>query len=368
MQLKLRTIKLQELVSKSVKGASGNKMIPITGLMCVQLEGNKLTLTTTDATNYLEIIEDKVEGEDFYVTVPVDVFSKLVSKTTSENIILTLEESCLKFKGNGNYSIELPLDEEGAMVRFPKYKFDSKAKKFTVNLSTIKTILSVNKSALAVEMDEPHLTGYYCDENCVITTDTFKVCGNNIALFNTPVLVPSEVMDLLALMTEEKITAQVSGSKMLFTTSNVVVYGVQLENIEKYPVEAVKQYLETEFTSCCKLPKALVMAVFERLSLFVTEYDKNGIYMTFTKDGVSFSSKQSTGTEMVSYSGSTGFKDFTCCADITLMTSQIKVQETDTIELWYAHEQAIKMVNGKVTQIVSLLEDDRYEGTNGEDD
>jgi len=32
MKLKLKTLKLQEMVSKAIKGASNNKMIPITGI------------------------------------------------------------------------------------------------------------------------------------------------------------------------------------------------------------------------------------------------------------------------------------------------------------------------------------------------
>lgn len=366
MQLKLKTVKLQEMVAKAIKGASNNKMIPITSLMAIELKKNKLTLTTTDATNYLKVIEDKVDGEDFYVVVPVEVFSKLVARTSVENIILTLKDNELHVKGNGTYSIELTLDEEGKHIKYPEYKFDSKAKPSTINLSTIKTLLNANKSALAVTMESPSLTGYYCDEKRVISTDTFKVCNTDIPLFTEKVLVSPELMDLLALMTEEKITVQSSGSKMLFTTSNMIVYGVQLDGIEDYPVEAIDNFLNTEFISKCKLPKSTLLAVLDRLSLFVSDYDKNGVYLDFSKDGLAISSKKSTGTELIKYQGSDNFQPYTCCADIQLLTSQIKAQDTEIVELWYGQEVAIKMTSGKVTQIVALLEDDRL--TEGQDE
>ena len=57
MKLKIKTLKMQEMVSKAIKGASGNKMIPITSLMAIELKENVLTLTTTDASNYVKIIE-----------------------------------------------------------------------------------------------------------------------------------------------------------------------------------------------------------------------------------------------------------------------------------------------------------------------
>ena len=358
MKLKLKTLKLQEMVSKSIKGASNNKMIPITGLMAIVLKKGVLTLITTDATNTLKVMENNVEGDDFYVVVQTDIFSKLVAKTTTETIVLTLKENSLEVKGNGTYSIELPLDEEGQLIKFPEYKFDDKVEKSVINLSTVKVLLNANKAALAETMEIPCLTGYYFDDN-VITTDTFKVCSNDIKVFPNKVLLPSEMMELLSIMDEEKIIVQHSGSKILFTTGSVIVFGSELDGIEDYPAEAVGAYLETEFTSVCKLPKGALLNVLDRLALFVATYDKNGVYLTFTKDGVIFSSKRSNGTELIKYQGSENFQAFTCCADIELLKSQISAQGEEVVELWYGHEKAIKMTSGKITQIIALLEDDR---------
>ena len=358
MKLKLKTLKLQEMVSKSIKGASNNKMIPITGLMAIVLKKGVLTLITTDATNTLKVSEKDIEGDEFYVVVQTDIFSKLVAKTTTETVTLTLKENSLEVKGNGTYSIELPLDEEGQLIKFPEYKFDSKAEKTTINLSTVKVLLNANKAALAETMEIPCLTGYYFDES-VMTTDSYKVCSNDIKVFPNKVLLPSELVELLAIMDEEKITVQQAGSKILFTTGNVIVYGTELDGIEDYPAEAVKAYLETEFSSMCKLPKSALLNVLDRLSLFVSTYDKNGVYLTFTNDGVIISSKRSNGTELIKYQGSENFQAFTACADIELLKSQIAAQDGEVVELWYGHDKAIKMISGKITQIVALLEDDR---------
>ena len=363
MKLKLKTLKLQEMVSKSIKGASNNKMIPITGLMAIVLKKGVLTLITTDATNTLKVMEKDIEGDEFYVVVQADIFSKLVSKITTETITLTLKENSLEVKGNGTYSIELPLDEEGQLIKFPEYKFDTKVEKSEINLSTVK-VLNANKAALAQTMEIPCLTGYYFDDK-VLTTDTFKVCSTDIKVFPDKVLLPAELMELLALMDEEKITVQVSGNKILFSTNNVIVFGSQLEGIEDYPSEAINAYLETEFKSVCKLPKGAVLNLLDRLALFVATYDKNAVYLTFTKDGVIFSSKRSNSTELIKYQGSENFQPFTCCVDIELLKSQISAQTEEVVELWYGHEKAIKMTSGKITQIVALLEDDRVMG-NGE--
>ena len=92
MKLTLQTQKLQEMVANSVKGASANKMIPITSLMGIEVKDNVLTLSTTDATNHLKIIERKVDNENFYVVVQAELFSKLVAKTSTETMTMTLKE------------------------------------------------------------------------------------------------------------------------------------------------------------------------------------------------------------------------------------------------------------------------------------
>lgn len=361
MKLNINTLVFQEMIVKAVKGASCNKMIPITGLMAISLKDNILTVTTTDATNTLKIIHKGVEGEDFYVVVPVDLFSKLVAKTTSDSITLELVDTTLTVKGNGVYSIELPLNEDGNLITFPQYVFNENVEKSKINLSAINTMLLTNKAALADTMEVPCLTGYYCGEDKVISTDSFKVCGNNIKVFSKPVLLSAELIDLLAIVGEEQINVQQDGSKILFSTENIVIYGSELEGIEDYPVEAIENYLSTAFESMCKIPKTSLLNILDRLSLFISSYDKNALYLTFNEQELVISSKRSNGTESIKYQTVENYKPYVCCIDIELLRSQVAAQDSEVVELWFGNETAIKMVSGKITQIVSLLEDDRDE-------
>jgi DNA polymerase III sliding clamp (beta) subunit (PCNA family) len=47
-QMKIATEKFQDMVARASKGASENKLLPITRLMAFELKDNVLTLTTTD--------------------------------------------------------------------------------------------------------------------------------------------------------------------------------------------------------------------------------------------------------------------------------------------------------------------------------
>lgn len=361
MNLTIKTTKLQEMIARAIKGASNNKMIPLTSLIAIESANGKLTLTTTDATNTLKV-STPLEAEDFYVALQADIFSKLIAKTTTENVSLTLKESGLEIKGNGVYNIDLPLDEEGALIRFPEYTFDSKTKKIPLDKATIRSILSANRAALATTMEVPVLTGYYFGEQ-VITTDSFRVCSNQIKLFPSDLLLPSAMIDLLEIFEEEKINVQISGKKLLFSTPEMTLYGTEFPGIEDFPYEAIKAYLGTEFERSCRVSRSKFLEILDRLTLFVSEYDQNGIYLTFTKDGIWIKSKKSNGVEQLPYAAPIEEgEDFACFIDIELLRSQIMAQGADVIDLWYGYDKALKLSSGSITQVIALLEDEGVMG------
>lgn len=360
MKLTINTSTLQNMVAKAMKGASCNKMIPLTGLMAIELKGYKLTLTTTDATNYLYVREDKVEGDDFYVVVQAEMFSKLISKMTCEKVSLELKDNILVVKGNGKYSIELPLDEEGELIKYPN-PLGGKAfvgDAYTINLSTIKLILNTAKSALATTLEVPCYTGYYVGEK-VVATDTYKICGINVKLWDDSTLISPEMMNLLDIFTDEKIAVYRNGNTMVFNTDNCTVYGTLMDSIDDYQIEAINGLLEQGFESSCKLTKSALLQLLDRLALFVSPYDKNGIYLTFTRDGLQIESKQANSTEVIPYIESNNFRDFTCCVDIEMLQSQVKANTGDGITIHYGEDNAIKIADGNIVQVVALLDDER---------
>ena len=350
------TSKFQDMVSRAAKGASENKLIALTSMICIELKNNVLTLTTTDTANYLKVIADKIEGDDMYAVVNVDLFSKLVAKMTSESITIKLTDNSLEVKGNGTYNIPLEMDEDGP-VQYPEYKFEKNGEPEVIHLSSIKNIISINKAAVAKSFETPFLCGYYMGDR-IITTDGDVICFNDMKLFKEPALISPEMIALLSLNTEEKINCYRDGDSFLFETPNIVIYGVAHDGIDQFPVTEIESYLEEEFGSVCKLPKILMENVVDRLSLFIDQYDNNGAYFTFTQEGVKVQSKKSSSVELIPYLESKDFAPFMCCVDIPLLREQINANPGESIELWYGHDAALKMASGKVTQVISLLEDE----------
>lgn len=358
MKLTMNTKKLQEMVSRSVKGVGNNKLIPLTSLMALEVKDGTLTLITTDATNYLYIVEDKVSSEDFYVVIDADKFSKLISKLTCENVTLEIKSNYLNVTGNGNYKIEIPLDENGEFIKYPDPVNELElVSGETVNRSTIQVILDSIKPALATTFENPCYTGYYIG-NQVVATDTYKIASMNIELFKEAKLVSPELLDLLAVMSNEKINFYLVDDGIVFSTQDCIVYGKFMEGIEDYAIDAIMGLVDTEFSSSCSVPKNELLQLLDRLSLFVGPYDKGAVHLTFTQNGLQVSSKSADSIEIIDYVTSEGFTDFTCAIDISMLTQEIKAIQNDVIELYYGEDNAIKMVDGNITIVVALLEDD----------
>ena len=168
-------------------------------------------------------------------------------------------------------------------------------------------------------------------------------------------------MNLLDVMTDEKINVHRDADTMMFETPDCIVYGRTMDCLDDFQIDAIDELLGEEFDSACRLPKNSLLQLLDRLSLFVGVYDKNGIYLTFTRDGLMITSKQANSSELIQYIESDNFRNFTCCTDIEMLRSLIKANTGDSIEMQYGEDNAIKLTDGNVTQILALLEDDRMD-------
>jgi hypothetical protein len=131
-----------------------------------------------------------------------------------------------------------------------------------------------------------------------------------------------------------------------------------MEGVEDYAIDAINGLLDEKFNSSCKVSKVNMLALLDRILLFVGVYDNRAITLTFTEEGIDISSKQSNGIETIKYLESKNPKAFTCAIDIVMLMDQIKANESETIEIQYGNDKSIKLVNGDITQVIAFLDDE----------
>jgi len=362
MSFSVSTSVLQRLVTKVQRGASNNKLLPLTSFVSISLKDNKLKLTTTDMTNYVTATEYNVTGNDFSVVVSLESFGKLVGKTTTQEIVLELTENSLQFIGNGTYNIDLPLNEEGEPVKFPMYEFTPTYEAVDVKYQDIKSIITANKSCLASDMSQPVLTYYYCGNDNVISADQYNICINNVQLFNEPVLISNIMMDLVALFGDDTITVTRNDSAIMFSSPTYCVYGKLFTDLDSYPSEPIQAYLSTQFEYNCKVSRELLLGAIDRLSIFMDKLDSGKLIFEFTDSSVTIYNANRTSHETIKYLNSTDMTrtgNFTCNVNSELIHSQLVSNSDDNLDIYYGEEPGgcIKIVDNDIVKITSLMED-----------
>lgn len=355
----IETGTLKSMVTKASKGASNNKFSAITSLMNVVVSGGKIHITTTDSNNYLTITDSVMSGDDLSFTVNVDMFSKLVAKTSVDVIKITADDDKISFSGNGTYKIPIQLDVDGSPIRYPNHDINNPETSGTVKASVIKSVIFHNKPSLALTMEAPYLTGYLCMPDCVISADSYNICLSEYDMFDRGVLLPPVVLELLSMSAEEDIAYKIYGNNIMFETNSMKLFAVMMDGFDDYPEQTIRGICSAEYPSSCTLPKNAIISVIDRLSLFIKDNDVNGVYMTFTKNGVTFESINGNGIETIPYQGSNGFTDYTCCIGVDSFRKQIAAHSGESINIYYGNENSVSIIDDNITQVVSLMDDPR---------
>lgn len=364
MKLTMNTTRLQDMIAKSVKCASNDNQRPLTSLIAIQLKDNTLTLITSSESNYLYVRQDSIVGDDFYVVVPVEIFSKLVSKITAEMTTLEVVDGNLVVRGGkGEHTIEIALNEEGEPVTYPDplNTLDSSMyQSMSVKKSTFNLVLGVSSASIAAgetAKDLPEVfRGYYVGDS-IVTSDTTKLCGIKIRMFDTPIMIRPETMRLTEVFSSENLKLSVNDLSVVISsedTVDCVIISKLMENIEEFPVDSLTALIDTDYKSECAVDKMSLLQALDRLTLFIDKLDDFGVYLTFTQEGLKLANKKSSSEELVEYVASDNFTPFTCKLDIKMLTDQVKAAPGELINLHYGNDTCVKFVDGNVSQLIAL--------------
>lgn len=379
MSLTVSTNEFKTAVSKVSKCVSNNSLIALTSLINVVVKDNQVFLTATDGSNFLTVrLLSKVDCGDMEFSVDAELFSKLVTKVTSKNIEMSLndEHTIVTVKANGKYTIPLLIDEDGNSVVFPK-KIDTSKKHTTVNdlkLTTIKEIVNSNKSALATSIEVPALTMYYCKDR-VVSSDVFRIAETDVKLFDEPYLLSANLMDLIYNLSSEEIDVDFYEDSIVFSTDKEMLYApvyvldesnaksfpinaVIKDTVGVFPINSINNLLNLEFSSSCTVSKAEFLAVLDRISLFVSKYDKKAVYLTFTNDGLVITNKAADCAEHINYINSDNFTPYSCGVELLYLKQEISNIASDKLQLGYGGDVAIKIEDGIVVKIIALTQDE----------
>ena len=195
----------------------------------------------------------------------------------------------------------------------------------------------------------------------ILSISVLSACKHRASTLEEMIQTDEEINTKINTMFEDSdmdATINVVDNTIIFSSPDCIIVGRFMEDIEDYAIDAITQLVDNEFESICSVSKNSLMQLLDRLSLFVGTYDKNAIHLTFTQNGLQVSSKAANGIELIDYVKSDNFKDYTCAVDIQMLINEVKSIQNDVIEIHYGEDTSIKMVDGNITIIIALLDDD----------
>lgn len=354
MEIKLKTSVLQDLVNKSVKGMGTNKMLPITEMIGININGPKISLLSTDGSNKVEVM-GTIEGntESIQAAVAGKTFANLIQKTTTENVTLIFEDNKLTVKGNGTYTFPLSIDEDDDLVKMSSIDVEGLDTKEVLS-KDLKQSYDINKESVALTMETPAYTGFYYDKDGAITTNSLKVSYIKNSLFNNPVLLFKSFAALFELFEEETVKIAENNSAVFVITPSLVIKGQKKTEVLEFPVDQIKTLLDTSISHQARVNKQSLLNLLERVALFITPYDKNNIRIDFTKDGMRVWTIDGNSNELLPYIDSTDQVEQTIKVDITSFKALISSNPDEELLIHYGHPDIIKMSFGLTVQALAL--------------
>lgn len=370
--MKIETKNLQKLVGRVAKGVGNNPLLPLTSLIQIKCEGGSLSLETFDGFNYITS-KETVDGTDsFSAVTSATPFINLVNKTTSKEIEITHGGSHIAFRGNGNYKLEIVMDN-GTPLAFPEHPDFSDAKTNEVSLSTFLKSIEANESSAAKVDDVPFLKGCYFGDS-VITTNNSVICSVEETLIEgESMLFMYQTLRLLPALGGEKVRFAVTegedGQLFAISDADTTIYGKFLEGVEKYPVKALKKLLDLSLNGVA-IGVDEALSSLDRINIFASQYEIRAINLHFEEGSITISNVgEGNGTdnaveEISVYEAKDGVptdnagyipEPFDCTLDLVALQSDLKVCPSKKVCVFYGSDKFLKIKDGKIDFVIACV-------------
>jgi DNA polymerase III sliding clamp (beta) subunit (PCNA family) len=358
--MKIKTQIFKEVLTIANKGAGKNKLYPMTNYVCIEVKDNKLKVSTTNGTDALYITEKLADKTpDFFVLTEIETLNKLVQKTTVEYITLEIKDkdSILHVRGNGNYKLNIPQDENGCITGDTTIKIPEKHEEYVISAELLHNAHDNTKNTIAKTLDNIYLTGFYFDAGGCITTDCFIASVTDEEVFNTPTLLAPSTMELLTLAGKTKtIKCTEFENIIIFEFDNITIKSRQLD-VNDYPVEAIGELLSTEQHNNLTLKKDILLDTLDRISLFTSKFGQKTITLTLAGGELTISNEDDSSFEAIVNEEYKKLKSAILKLELLTFQTIVKDINVDEIEIGYGSGNCILVYDKNCTKIISLLEE-----------
>lgn len=280
----INTKAFKVVCSKILEASDGSELSTLTETLELKTVGNTLYLSVTNKEYYVSVKFQLDHEEVFHASVNATLFLKLIAAVTSEQIELTVHDTYLNVKANGNYKIPL-IFENDQLMEVPAITIENPAVNMNIASSVLESIVNYNTKQLSLgTVAKPVQKMFYIDnEGCL--TFTTGACVNSFTLEQpVRILLNSRLVNLFKLfkgtsvaftLGYDPISETIIQTKVAFVTPNITltaITGCDDGLLAQVPVEAIRNRANKHYDNTVVLNVANVSEAINRLLLFSAGY------------------------------------------------------------------------------------------------
>lgn len=318
----LKTSQFKEVCSLILAATDSNEISTLTETLELVTEDKVLYLNVTNKEYYASVKFQLDHEEEFHATVNANLFLKLIAAVTTENIELTVHDTYITVKANGNYKIPLIFDND-QLMELPIIIIENKTVEMNISGSILESISNYNSKELAVgSLARPVQKMFYIDQEGCITFTT-GACVNSFTLEKPiRILLSNRLVKLFKLfkgsmirftLGYDPISDTIIQTKVSFATDKIkltAITGCDDSLLNQVPVTAIRGRANKAYPYSVVLNKEALVEATNRLLLFSAGYgskENNKPYslFEFVEGKVTIYDTNKEQTEVLSYQDGT---------------------------------------------------------------
>lgn len=362
--MQIKTTELKDVCSSIVSVIENNPLAPITEVVEIKTIDNNLYINLTNKEYYLRVKVASNVAEAFHAVINANLFLKLISQMTCENLTLLLENNSLCIKGNGKYTLPLIYDQQ-ELLNLPYFSVSSEMQ-FDLPTSILNSILVYNSKELNKGViSSPIQKFYYVDSEGALTF-TSGACVNSFKLpTDIKFLLNSRTVKLFKLFKTDSVHVTIEESEQLkicFSTDTItlsVITPSESSLINEVPVAAIRGRCNDNYSYNTMLSKSALVETLNRMSLFfnnINNINISCIKLSFYDTFVKIADNTKKNEEIIEYENVTladlQTEPYVTYLDINDLKSVIDNFASSVISIKFGNSQAVVVTNGNISNII----------------
>ena len=377
----LNTEKVKNACSKILVAIDSNSESNLTDLLELKTENKILYLNVTNNEYFVKVKLSDCD-EDFHATVRAELFLKLISHVTTEDIEFKVVNNSLVVTANGTSNFALVYNNMGSeVVTLPEISISNITSEFNINSNILNSIYVNNSKELSkisktnYARVNPVQKMYYIDEKGAITFYT-GACVNRFNLEKpVKILLNSNLVKLFTLFKDtsvkfslgyDPLSDTIIQTKVKFETDDIYITAILNYDeslLKMMPAEAIRERAFNEYSYIVTINRSEFLGAIKRVLLFANEnivstYKTCGIF-SFGKSSFKISDCSKETIEELHYANElTSDIIYEAKLDLTDIKLSLENNSDQYITLGFGDSTAMVIAKDNIYTVIPEMEKD----------